>query len=437
MITAAIGRIFLSAYNERYSTDYDAKRFFVEVYFPLFYGHGKYLMSAGNNPLENPKISWGKMLTGEIPYENDQQRQHRLDRLMENASNGGPSTDNAIGFASSDPLSITAGQTTNINFGMGQEDALYSWFGASLGIGVKGGYSILFSNKQILMDIYDGWQYYRDIIDNTAMQRGNQVNTWNGQWLRHRYGREYNEKRPLANMNITTIDNKGIISVDTTSWTQVLIGISRHFKNNMQLMGYIYNFGQTNTTLGFYPFLLNHIRRPVELYQKLFGLSEGIKAETLWGTERGLSKCCQAGAIGLRAMEPKALKGTKDNSKLRCNFDNEKEKLNFNTYKIWLMALLNSKEMWDESLEFAKVLQDYLSNSGKRLNTARNNKVDKLLTSRGKHTFIAAATEMMDDEQIAESLSKIVQDVHMMPDNNVPYFITLIRFNKLALDKKQ
>ena len=123
MITSAIGKIFLAAYNEQHGTDYDAKRFFVEVYFPLFFGHGKYLMSAGNNPLENPKISWEKMLTGSIPYENEQQRQQRLARLLSNASHGGPSTDNAIGFASADPLSTTAGQTTDIDFAMDQEDA--------------------------------------------------------------------------------------------------------------------------------------------------------------------------------------------------------------------------------------------------------------------------------------------------------------------------
>lgn len=37
MITAAIGKIFLDAYNEKYDTNYDAKTFFVEVYHPLFF----------------------------------------------------------------------------------------------------------------------------------------------------------------------------------------------------------------------------------------------------------------------------------------------------------------------------------------------------------------------------------------------------------------
>ena len=64
MITAAIGKIFLDAYNEKYGTTYDAKTFFVEVYYPLFFNDNKYLMTAGNTPLENPKISWGDMISG-------------------------------------------------------------------------------------------------------------------------------------------------------------------------------------------------------------------------------------------------------------------------------------------------------------------------------------------------------------------------------------
>ena len=64
MITATIGKIFLEAYNRKYGTKYDAKTFFVEVYYPLFFDQEKYLMTAGNTPLENPKISWADMISG-------------------------------------------------------------------------------------------------------------------------------------------------------------------------------------------------------------------------------------------------------------------------------------------------------------------------------------------------------------------------------------
>ena len=50
MITAAIGKIFLDAYNEKYDTNYDAKTFFVEVYHPLFFDSNKYLQWVSNSP---------------------------------------------------------------------------------------------------------------------------------------------------------------------------------------------------------------------------------------------------------------------------------------------------------------------------------------------------------------------------------------------------
>ncbi len=61
MITANIGRTFLDAYNEKHGSNYTAKEFFIEKYYEIFFNHNKYMMSAGNSPLENPKISWDKM----------------------------------------------------------------------------------------------------------------------------------------------------------------------------------------------------------------------------------------------------------------------------------------------------------------------------------------------------------------------------------------
>ena len=45
-----IGRIFLEAYNEKNGTSYDAKKFFIEVYYPLFFDSTKYLQWVQNSP---------------------------------------------------------------------------------------------------------------------------------------------------------------------------------------------------------------------------------------------------------------------------------------------------------------------------------------------------------------------------------------------------
>ncbi len=64
MITSAIGKMFLEAYNEEYGTHYDARTFFIEQFYPLFFDQNKYMMTAGNSPLENPKLSWDDMIKG-------------------------------------------------------------------------------------------------------------------------------------------------------------------------------------------------------------------------------------------------------------------------------------------------------------------------------------------------------------------------------------
>ena len=83
MIAANIGKTFLEAYNEKNKSNYTAKAFFVEKYYEAFYNHNKYLMSAGNSPLENPKISWNKMRSGQIPYEIVEKRNERFTKTIQ------------------------------------------------------------------------------------------------------------------------------------------------------------------------------------------------------------------------------------------------------------------------------------------------------------------------------------------------------------------
>ncbi len=428
MFTSAVGKIFLDAYNERHNKTYSPREFFTSVYYPLFYDHNKYLMSAGNNPLENPKISWKEMIQGKIPYETEQLRHERFDRLMEKMNSGRPSTKNAIGFASDDPTSKTSGQTTNIGFAMNENDAYYSWFGASLGIGV-GELSILFLDKELLLDVFDGLQHYRSLLNNNPKMKGNQANTWNAVWLSHKYGRTFDEMRPCPNLSaISSTDSKtGIISLSTISWTRVLIGISRKF-SNPEMMGYVYNIGKTNSTIGFIPFYLHHIRRPVDLYDILFGMSDGSEAEDLWGKARRFRDACQAGAIGIKAMEPELLK--------KYDLSNHYQHINLKAYLSWLMAILNNQQLWDEANKFAQALRAYMSNN-QGIGTQRKNNVQDLLDSKNKRAFLNAANNFQNDASINEALTDLVKIVHLMPEVNVAYFVSLIRFIKKQLDFQQ
>lgn len=438
MITSNIGKIFLDAYNEEYGTSYDARTFFLEQFYPLFFDQNKYMMTAGNSPLENPKLSWDDMIKGKKPFETPEQRKIRFEKLIKKIEESEADASIARGYASLDVTATTSGQVTDLKLPNSQEEIYTSWIGDALGIGVQGGFSILFSNKEILLDIFKGWKLYRKCLNETSMLKGNQINTWNGQWLSHYYDpREYDADMPLAGYNPFNVNKDGIISIDTQTWTKILIGISKKYRN-AQILGYIYSIGQTNTTIGFIPFNLNQIRRPIHLYEKIFGMSNGRNAESLWGTAIGFKTACTYGAIGIKAMEPKGLrdyvysKGDKVPKQPKAP-KNEDEQINFNVYKIWILAMLNNDELWEKSQELAELLNEASSDKDKSISTKRKNLVETVLNATNKKQFIAAAAEVVSFIGKKDEFKGIVKEIHGMPTDNVPYFLTLLRFQYKTL----
>lgn len=438
MITSNIGKIFLDAYNEKYGTSYDARTFFLEQFYPLFFDQNKYMMTAGNSPLENPKLSWDDMIKGKKPFETPEQRKNRFEKLIKKIEESEADASIARGYASLDVTATTSGQVTDLKLPNSQEEIYTSWIGDALGIGVQGGFSILFSNKEILLDIFEGWKLYRTSLNETTMLKGNQINTWNGQWLSHYYDpREYDADMPLAGYSPYNTNKDGIINIDTQTWTKILIGISQKYRN-AQILGYIYSIGQTNTTIGFIPFNLNQIRRPIHLYEKIFGMSNGRNAEALWGTAIGFKTACTYGAIGIKAMEPKGLrdyvcsKGDKVPKQPKTP-KNEDEQINFNVYKIWILAMLNNDELWEKSQELAELLNEASSDKDKSISTKRKNLVETMLNATNKKQFIAAAAEVVSFIGKIDEFKGIVKEIHGMPTDNVPYFLTLLRFQYKTL----
>lgn len=431
MITSNIGKIFLDAYNEEYGTSYDARTFFLEQFYPLFFDQNKYMMTAGNSPLENPKLSWDDMIKGKKPFETPEQRKIRFEKLIKKIEESEADASIARGYASLDVAATTSGQVTDLKLPNSQEEIYASWIGDALGIGVQGGFSILFSNKEILLDIFEGWKLYRTSLNETTMLKGNQINTWNGQWLSHYYDtREYDADMPLAGYNPYNVNKDGIISIDTQTWTKILIGISKKYRN-AQILGYIYSIGQTNTTIGFIPFNLNQIRRPIHLYEKIFGMSNGKNAESLWGTAIGFKTACTYGAIGIKAMEPKGLRDYvyKGKQPKAHNYDN----INYNVYIIWIYAMLNNDELWEKSQELAELLNEASSDKDKSISTKRKNLVETMLNATNKKQFIAAATDVVSYIGKIDEFKGIVKEIHCMPTDNVPYFLTLLRFQYKTL----
>ena len=436
MIAATIGRIFLDAYNEKFKSNYSAKEFFVEKYYELFFNHNKYMMSAGNSPLENPKISWDKMRGKQVPYETIEKRLDRFTKTIKKIDAGPADASIAIGFPTLDLTATTSGQVTNLELPINSSDIYLSWIGSGLGVGVQSGLSLLFNNKQILLNIYEGWQLYREFLNKTPGMRGNQINTWNGQWIAHRYNKQaFDPMNPTASSNFFGTMKDGGMEVSTQSWTKVLVGIARNYPE-VSLTAYVYSLGQTNITVGFVPFELPRIRQPFELYAKYFGTTKPEQVELLFGSAMGFSKACQMGAIGVNALEPKGFRDCFNKGVMpKFNPNDEEKTISFNTYQIWLLSMLNNEQLWEKSQQIAITLSDY-SMSDKSTKTVKSQQVATLLTSVNKKQFIESLTTIVKNGGEAAQLAEIAALVHTMPTDNVPYFLTLIRFQYAVVNKK-
>lgn len=435
MITTAIGRMFLEIYNETYGTNYDARTFFVEKFYPLFFDHNKYMMTGGNSPLENPKLSWEKMIRGSVTYETAEQRKQRFVKLMTKIDECEPDMSIARGFSSADVLATTSGQVTDMDLSLREDDVFLSWLGDGLGVGVQGGFSILFCDKSILMDVFKGWKYYRLMLDNTQNAKGNQINTWNGKWLSHYYNDDmYDESNPIQGLDVFTQNKDGILSIETLNWTDVLVKLARKDKAK-QLMGAIYSIGQTNTTIGFIPFELDKIRKPRQLYKQLFANIKGKQnVDGLWGTAFGFRTACTKGVIGVEAMEPKGLRPYITRGTMPKTAKNEEQTINYNVYKTWLLAMLNNDALWDKSQQLAHLLMEASTDKSKEISTKSKNLVNNVLGSTNKKQFINCITEIVPLMSDKKTLTDIVRDIHNMPNDNVPYFLTLLRFQYATND---
>lgn len=480
MITSAIGRTFLNAYNEEYGTSYGAKTFFEEVYFPIIYGGKKYAQWIQNSPFvqglsnvdklihkyRNKKLSgYEKSLKkellklkengytyckvardkGRINYLpiNEETLSKMLTEFEDKVKKGYNDASVAIGYpaSSEDGFQATSCQVSSLKLPISMDSVFLSWIGNSLAIGIDGG-QILMNDPKLLIDIFKGWKYYRMMLDNNKQLNGNQINVWNAQWLVHYYDkRNFNEKNPIGGFApFSVAKKKDGLNITMLSWTKVLIGIAKCF-GDAQKIGYVYILDKTNTTIGFIPFNLIQIRKPFQFYEKYFGLESEIKAESLWGTAIGFKSACKLGAIGLKAMEPKGLteymrKDKYGNVKIPNPEKNDEQRISYNTYKIWILSMLNNEELWQESEELALLLSDASVNKEKKISTKTANTVNEVLSAVNKKQFVEAVTKVVSSVGATDRLVSIVKDVHSMPTDNVPYFLALVRFQYAALNNK-
>ncbi|HEV7350259.1 hypothetical protein [Telluribacter sp.] len=444
MIAAAIGRTFLDAYNNRQMQQggsiYDAAGFFEHVFFPHFYNHEKYMQWVLNSPFDQ--------LSKQKKHSDQQYRFENLGKFKAALSNSKPHAGIAVGFPAGNKLdskgervvefATTSSQVSTLDVPIDTETMYLSWIGGGLGIGVQGGLCIFFNEPDILLMLFDGWKLYREsYLNKISKLKGSQIETWNGQWIAHRLDEDFLPEEPL--LDFAPIE-KGGEKLETQSWVKVAVGLAMNFPNS-QLLGYVYSYGQTNRSIGFIPFVLPQIKKPLTLYRRLFDTEAKLsqtKLEELFGTEYGFLKACEMGVIGLKAMEPKGIRaylGFEGEAKLPKYSKNEdSQPLHFSIYITWIIAMLNNEELWTKAEEYAQALIKYEEGAGKAKKD-RTNDVTSFLKVSFPRPLMDALTTIAEKAEERDSLLELGKAIHFLPKDNVPYFMTLIRFRYAFLKK--
>ena len=317
MIAATVGRTFLNAWNDKYQKEYSAKEFFEKEYFSLFFDHPKYMQWVTNSPFV-------QMKKGQKPeFLTHDERIEKLNDLHAKIDAGLRDASIAIGFPASEEkeFATTSGLVTDLGIKSEAEEVYLSWIGGGLGVGVAGGYSIFFDHAQILLTLYEGWKVYRRLLNEPTLDRlrGNQINTWNGQWLNFAFSMDYEENPDfgyLSNYDIFFQDEK-LIEVSTIFWAKFYFNLSEKLAEET-VTAYIYSLGQTNKTMGFIPFRFHQGRSILSIYKILFGENDALTQkkdyEGMFGIH--IKRACELGAIGLQALEPQGLREYFDKAKM-------------------------------------------------------------------------------------------------------------------------
>ncbi len=436
MITTVIGRTFLKAYNKKFNLSYTSKDFFENEYFELFFNHAKYMQWVTNSPFV-------QMKKGQKPFLlTEEERKEKLQGLYEKASNELPDASFALGYPASETktFATTSGLVSDLQIKVNEEDIYFSWIGSGLGIGVAGGYNFLIDDETILLETFNGWKHYRKYLNDTSLVklRGNQINSWNGQWLTYKLGKNFQ-----SDFDFTRLESEGVfvlgtdnIEVKTVNWSNLFFSLSRLYSEG-NLNSYIYSFGQTNKTLGFIPIYLKSGTRLIDVWKQLYQNAEIFSSkefQELFGMH--IKRACELGSIGLQALRPHGLKDYMKNEK-NLSFRKEKEIIIYQSYKTWLYAMLskNKEEITDYTLELAELIQRYRKGA---TGTERKNLIEKeLWGASSKRNFITALTEMIKGltNEDLKKLKTLKDEVHLMTNEEFGYFKTLLKFDYAYIEK--
>ncbi|PEN09391.1 hypothetical protein CRI93_01310 [Longimonas halophila] len=432
MYTAYIGRRIIDLYNEhrRDGPALSPHDFFDEVVFPVAFDDERYLFWPNNSPFAQPTYS-GKRDDPDV-------RQRALaDTYEKVAAIDEPLGHLFMGGMASGVLETTSGQVSTVGASANPDEAYCSWVGAMAGIGLKGGLSMLVDHDDVLLALLDGWFAYRSYLDQTPGLKGNQVETWNGHWICHRFGYDYRENDPLRDLKPRTTKSTGI---KTQKWASVLFNLARALPGETPTV-YLYSLGQMNTTVGFRQLHLPDVQRLAQLHEKLFGDVEGVSSRSLadmYDTQYSIYAACQQGTIGMRALQPDKLRdympgGRKDKMPTPTRSPNKQNR--YRIFQTWIVAMLNNEELIDLTESTAQALKAH-AESGEDTYTTEKRRAEEVLKAGHRREFLDALTAVLkEDDSHAEHFNKLADTIVKMPASDFPLFATLLRLKYTVFSK--
>jgi hypothetical protein len=433
MYTSYIGKKFLKCYNEKENKKLSARAFFEEVFFPIFFENESHLLHVSNSPFfqkpkeEDVKKNGGKALA-------------QLHNLHESIAKDAPNMSIFVGFAAKDIQGTTSGQLTSMDFKINAEEMYASWIGQALAIGLNGGFVMLIDEESLLFALYEGWANYRKYLQQTPNVKDKQIETWNGQWLCHRLGKNYNPDDVWENFHVEVENNMGKIAIPTKKWSEVIFVLAKKYPNTTPV-AYCYNLSQTNTTLGFIKLYLPQVAEMYEWRDKLFLEKEATvlmdkqieKLETFYN----FKGACRMGTIGLKALEPQKLREYMPKGSViyaqgkDYKFTDGKSHFDYQLYKLWIMAITSKKELLHLATELAKVLIAFEKEAkgSDRGKTTERQEAKNVREAKHIVEFTNALEGILSKTSgNQEVFRNVLVEALEMPKDNFPLFIALIRF---------
>jgi hypothetical protein len=432
MYTSYIGHKFLRLYNEREGKRLSAREFFDEVMFPVFFNAERHLINVSGSSFFQ-KVSEKEMVGGASKAKLQLQRLHRT------IESEPPNGSSMVGYAAGGQDGTTSGQvTSSVSLPLSKEDVYASWIGAGFGIYVGEKLSFYSEAPGVLWTIFDGWDTYRNFLNQSPSLKGNQIETWNARWICNVFKRNYMKEEvfiPPTESKKDPKTKKEIVVIDPVEWTEIILALCRKFGDRI-LMINSFGFGSANISAGFFPVKLYEIQKMYEVRDRLFSSLDldtefSDTLDLLYRTEFGFRKACEQGQIGLYALKPKDI--DRDFSLAKSKEDKQKHFI----FKIWLIAMLNNNEFYDASLEAAAALHRFRA-SETRTNV-RKELVKRLFEPKGVNAFVSCLADIIElDNTEAEAFEKLVRLTNTsLPRDQFPLFQTLIRFGYFSQDAKK